>query len=231
MKVLKERIQISVLIIILFFSGSLFQLIPIYLLKLDINNLTVAQNVELACFSNTLVALIMIFIYRKDIKNDIKELKNNFWIIVEKSFKIWSVGIILMAISNLTINYFLPDAVANNEASIRNMITYNPYLMLINTSLLAPIIEELTFRKSFKDVFINRFAFVVISGFVFGALHVLPSVENVYDYLYLFPYCSLGIAFSYMYYKTNNICAPIIMHIFHNFVLTALSIYSLGIIL
>jgi len=111
------------------------------------------------------------------------------------------------------------------------MISVSPVFMLLNTAILAPIIEELTFRKSFRIVFKNNIAFILISGIVFGALHVITSITNTYDYLYLLPYCSLGIAFSYMYYKTDNIFAPIFMHFMHNSIMTILNILALGMIL
>lgn len=217
-------------ILALFFLGSLFQLIPIYILKLNINNITDRQQIPLTLFSNTISCLILIGIFYKDIKLDCKNFKKNFINIFETSFQIWVVGLLLMAFSNIIINSFSPDKIANNEEAIRSLIGVSPFLMLLTTAVTAPIVEELVFRKSFRMIFKNNIAFVLISGIVFGALHVITSITTTFDYLYLIPYCSLGIAFSYMYYKTDNICAPIFMHFIHNFIMTALNIFALGMI-
>ena len=60
--------------------------------------------------------------------------------------------------------------------------------MLFNTSILAPLIEEITFRKAFRDIIDTKWLFIIISGVVLGGLHVITSIRNAYDFLYLLPY-------------------------------------------
>jgi len=230
-KIITNKYFIFFTTLVLFFFGTLFQLIPIYILDLDIKNISGSGQILLTLFSNIITAIILIIIYYKSLKKDFIKFKNNFFEIFETSFQIWVIGLALMAFFNIIINYFSPNEIANNEEAIRTMISVSPVFMLLNTAILAPIIEELTFRKSFRIVFKNNIAFILISGIVFGALHVITSITNTYDYLYLLPYCSLGIAFSYMYYKTDNIFAPIFMHFMHNSIMTILNILALGMIL
>ena len=149
---------------------------------------------------------------------------------LEEGFKIWVIGLVLMAGSNVVINLFSPNKIAGNEEAIRSLITAAPYIMLFNTSILAPLIEEITFRKAFRDIIDTKWLFVIISGVVFGGLHVITSIRNAYDFLYLLPYCSLGIALSYMYAKTKNIFVSISMHALHNFLITFMNIIALGMI-
>lgn len=231
MKYIYNKYSKFLLALLLFFFGSIFQVIPILIFNLDANNIGGNTKILLTLFSNTIIAFILILFYFKDIKNDIKKFKENKSELLEIGFKIWVIGLILMASSNVIINKISPNEIANNEESIRSMISVSPYLMLINTAILAPIVEELVFRKSFRTVFKNNLLFVIVSGIVFGGLHVVLSIENVYDYLYLIPYCSLGISLSYMYYKTDNICIPIIMHMIHNFIITVMNILVVGLII
>lgn len=214
-----------------FFGPYILQMIPVYILNLDINKISEETAVLLTLFSNMVTMVILIIIYFKSLKKDFNEFKKNFFELFEISFQIWVIGLVLMAVFNLAINYFSPNEIANNEEAIRSMITASPLFMLLNTAISAPIIEELIFRKSFRIVLKNNIAFVLISGIVFGALHVITSITNVYDYLYILPYCSLGLAFSYMYYKTNNIFAPIFMHFLHNTIMTIMNILAIGMIL
>lgn len=231
MKHLWNKYTKFLLTIFLFFSSAYFQLIPIKIFNLDINNLTQKIKILLTIFSNIINALILILMYYKDIKKDFKVFLENKNEMLDEGFKIWIIGLILMAGSNVVINLLSPNKIASNEESIRAMITASPYIMLLNTSVLAPLIEELTFRKAFKDIIDNKWLFVIISGFVFGALHVVSNIRNLYDFLYLIPYCSLGMALSYMYSKTKNIFVPISMHSLHNFLITVMNIIALGMII
>ena len=104
-------------------------------------------------------------------------------------------------------------------------------MSIIAVGILAPIIEELTFRKAFREVFTNKTLFVLASGLIFGGLHVILSLNSLWDLFYIIPYSSLGIAFGYMYQKTDNIYTSIIMHIFHNTALTTLSLIGGAMIL
>ena len=136
-----------------------------------------------------------------------------------------------MICSNLLIRIFLKDASANNEETVQEVIGAAGYLSLIIVGVIGPIIEELVFRKAYKDAIKNKIAFVLISGIIFGGLHVILSLTSALDLIYLIPYCSLGIAFAAMYAKTDNIYTSMFMHIFHNTAFTLLSIVGSGVIL
>ena len=88
--------------------------------------------------------------------------------------------------------------------------------MLYQTVFYAPLSEELIFRRSFKDVFKNKYIYVLISGLVFGGMHVISSASSMSDFLYIIPYSALGIAFALLYYDTDNIFTTISMHSLHN---------------
>jgi len=218
-------------VLLLFFVGSLFQYIPIYLLKWDVNNLTTNNEVILTLFSDIIIAIILIFIYRKDLKKDLIDAKKDFNNFFEESFKAWFIGLMLMMVSNLIIVFFIKSATANNENAVQSMIDASPYLTLICAGILAPIIEELTFRKAIRDIFKNKHVFIFISGFIFGLLHVIFSYNSLIDLIYIFPYAFLGGSFAYMVDKTNNNLSSIMMHMIHNSALTILSILTGMIIL
>ena len=223
MKYLWNRYTKFILTIIIFFCSAFFQLIPVKLF--NINNITPKIQILLTLFSNMMNILLLVLMYYKDLKEDFK-------VFFDKcdSFKMWVIGLVLMAGSNVVINLFSPNKIAGNEEAIRSLITAAPYIMLFNTSILAPLIEEITFRKAFRDIIDTKWLFVIISGVVFGGLHVITSIRNAYDFLYLLPYCSLGIALSYMYAKTKNIFVSISMHALHNFLITFMNIIALGMI-
>ena len=76
--------------------------------------------------------------------------------------------------------------------------------------------EELVFRMGFKKIFKNKYLFILISGLVFGGLHVIGNINTPYDYLFLLPYCLPGIILAYVYYISDNIFASLGIHFIHN---------------
>lgn len=121
-----------------------------------------------------------------------------------------------MIASNIFIIIFLPQSNAGNEEAVRALIDLAPLYMLFSVSIYAPITEELIFRKGIRDIINNKYIYIIVSGCVFGALHVVSSINSIYDLAYLVPYCSLGITFALLYYKSKNIFSSISMHFLHN---------------
>lgn len=213
-------------ILCIFFFGSIFQLIPIWLFNLDINNLSSSQDVYLTLFSDLIILTIILFLYRKELTNQFMDFKKNFYKYIDMGFKYWLIGLIIMVISNLLIISLSPNSIATNEQQVQTLIGSAPFISLICVGIIAPIIEEFTFRKSFYDAFNNKWLFILASGLIFGGLHVILSLNSLWDLLYLIPYCSLGIAFAYTMNETKNIFSVVLVHAFHNTCLTFLSIAS-----
>lgn len=226
-----KRFTKLICIFSLFFLASLFQLIPVYIFDLDLETLTATQSVLLTIFSDLILVIILAIIYRKSLKEDFVKLKNNFYYHIDTGTKYWFIGLIVMVVSNLIITFFISGAQAGNEESVQELIKGSGFLSIIAVGILAPIAEELTFRKGFRECFKNKWLFIIISSLVFGGLHVVLSLNSIWDLFYLIPYSSLGVAFAYMYAKTDNIYTSIIMHMFHNTALTLLSVLGTMMIL
>ena len=145
---------------------------------------------------------------------------------METSIKYWLVGFGIMALSNIFITYILRMSIAENEEQIRALVDIAPLFMIFDVVIYAPLTEELIFRKSLKDIFSNKWIFVIVSGIVFGGLHVVSYINNPSDLIYLIPYGSLGVTFALLYHKTDNIFSTISMHALHNGL--AILIYFLG---
>ena len=215
---------LGIIVFLLFYFSSYFQLIPIILLNWDIRSITESQNVMLSTFSNIVLLLILFLIFRKDIIKEWKKFKSNFLENIDTGIKYWLVGLAIMMGSNIIINIVMNLGQAANEQAVQQMISALPWLMFINAGIIAPCTEELIFRKSFRKAFPNKWLFVLISALVFGSLHVVTSMTSPIELLYIIPYGALGGAFAYMYQKTDTIFTSIAMHIFHNSALILLSI-------
>ncbi len=215
----------GVLVFLLFYFSSYIQLVPIFLFNLDIK--IGSTRVILSTFSNLILLFILFLIYKKELKQEWIKFKKNFLINIDTGIKYWLIGLLIMMISNIIINFFLKAGQAENEKAVQQMISSLPWLMIISAGILAPIVEEIVFRKSFKNAFLNKWLFIILSGLIFGALHVITSFNSITELLYIIPYGSLGIAFAAMYYKTDTIYTSISMHMLHNLILTIISIMAL----
>lgn len=217
-----------ILCLVLFFFIDLVIYIPINIFNIDPNWCSARTVYSLNLLSELSLMIILVFMYKNDLKRDFIDYKNNLLNYADTGFKCYIVGVIVMFISNLLIMVFSPVKMANNETSVRSIISNAPIIAFILTTFLAPFVEETIFRKSFGDAIKNKIVYVLVSGLVFGSLHVLSSVTSWYDYLYIIPYSSLGIAFAISYAKTNNIFTSMTYHLLHNGVLTLLSIFTQG---
>lgn len=217
-----KQIIKSVIVFLLFYFSSLFQLIPIRIF--NIKSSTPTLNVLLNMFSNIILLVILYFIYRKEIKEEWKIFSKKPLDHINTGCIYWFIGLIIMVISNLIINRFIAGGIADNENIVQSMIKTLPWMMLINAGIFAPFNEEITFRKAFKNVFKNKWLFAIASGFVFGFLHV-AGADSIGQYLYIIPYGTLGVCFALAYYKTNTIFTSIFLHMFHNSILILMSIF------
>lgn len=222
------------LMLMLLFCSSLFKLIPIVLFKIDTENMSGQVSAGLTLFSNLVAAGISIFLYRKELVKQFKKLKNSkkdkLIITLDTSFRYWLIGLVVMIISNIIIGK-LGIGSASNDVSVISMLESSPILAGISVIFLAPFIEEMVFRMAFKDIFDKKWLFVLISGIIFGSLHVIGSASTIYEYLYLIPYCSLGIAFSYIYQYSENIYISFLIHILHNSLTAFYTFLLAGVIL
>lgn len=215
---------IGIVAFLIFYFSAYFQLIPILLFNMDLNNITGAQNVMLSTFSNCVLLILLFLIFRKDLIEEWKRFRKNFLENIDIGIKYWLVGLGIMMISNIIITFVVNLGQATNEQAVQSMISSLPWLMLINAGLIAPCTEEIIFRKGFKKAFPNKWLFIILSALVFGALHVVTSMTSPIELLYIIPYGALGAAFAYMYQKTDTIFTSIAMHMFHNTALILLSI-------
>lgn len=216
----KELLK-GILIFILFYFSSLFQLIPITLFNIK---RTTSNSIILSTFSNICLLIILVIIYRRELIKEFKLFKKNLLENLDTGIKYWLIGLLVMMISNIIITYILGLNQAQNEQAVQKMINKMPIMMLITAGFIAPITEEITFRKTFKNAFLNKYLFIILSGLVFGSMHVITSYSNPLELLYIIPYGSLGMAFATMYYKTDTIYTSISMHMLHNTILTLISI-------
>lgn len=213
--------------IILYFVFTQLQGLPLVLLDIDIENLSQTFIVWYSFFFTVVLIFILVFIYRKTLKSNWLDLKQNHQEYFKKYLKYWFLALGIMMLSNFIILLIRPGSIAGNEEAVKDLFESVPIYTFISAVFLAPFLEELTFRLSFRYMFKNDWLFIISSGLVFGLMHIVGTYETVYDLLYLVPYSTPGIIFAYVLTKSKNIFVPIGLHFIHNGLLMSLQVFVL----
>lgn len=192
------------------------------------NNLTnITQIDQIIILFSKYILLIIIFLLRdfKYLKEKWFDFIKNFKKYFSISFKNWLTGFIIMIISNIIISFFIKN-IGQNEAAVQELITKIPITALVLTTIFAPIVEEMIFRKYLQNCVDNKVLYMILSGLIFGYIHTSIDV-NILEILLIIPYGALGFMFAKTINETDNIYTTIMMHMFHNGALTLLAIWGL----
>ena len=180
-------------------------------------NISDNLSIILKLFADITFATFLIFYYKNTIKEDFKKLFKNFKKNTIISLSFWIIGLVIMALSNFIIHSLTSLSSSTNQNAINDTINTSPFIAFLIVVIVKPIIEELVFRKSLKDVFKNKISFILISGLFFGAIHIVSTLSiTPLGLLYIIPYGALGICLSTIYYKTDSIFSSIFIHMLHN---------------
>lgn len=168
------------------------------------------------------VTLILIFIlYLPSLIEEFKLFIKNFKLNIKTGIHFWLKAFVFMILTNLII-VSIANGIATNEEANRSVIAMMPIFSIFTMCILGPFLEEILFRKSFKDVFANKKVFLIVSSLLFGGAHLLSAFtlgtieQNMLQLLYIIPYGGIGYFFAKAYLETDTIFTSTLMHIFHN---------------
>lgn len=209
--------------ILIYSMTSLVELGILYYSKIDIGKMTIMQKSIYLIICEALIILLIALINKNKLKKNLIDIKNNYKEYYSKYLKFYIYALIIMIISNILING-LTNSIPGNEETIRTTLNKAPLYMCFSAVIFAPFTEEMVFRNSIKRIITNKQTFIIVSGLIFGGLHVIGNINTIYDLLYIIPYSTPGIAFAIMLEKTDNIFVPMGIHFLHNGLLMALQI-------
>lgn len=215
-------------VLFLYLIGSAFPYEFIGMFGINYNNLSFISKQLYLIFYEVLLTLIIVYIYRKNFIPNFKDFIKNNVTYFKKYIKYWFLMLGLMILSNLIVTMFTTTNVSENQQSIVDLVGQAPIYTFIITVFIAPILEELVFRLSFRKMFAHTdILFIFFSGLFFGSMHVISSFESLVDLLFIIPYSIPGFIFAYLYSKSKNICVPMSLHFIHNGIMMCLQILLL----
>lgn len=199
-----------------------------YIISALFQNVYYHENYVIATLIQILAYIILLgvlaLVYHKRLIQDFKDFKKEY---VSIAVKNWLIGLGAMLIANIIISNFTGTSVSTNEDANRTLLEFYPISSIVSMIVLGPMIEEITFRASFKKAFSKWYTFAIVTGLIFGSMHI-QSFLYTWDFkelLYLIPYSTLGFFFGKAFFETDNIYTSYIAHVIHNGICVALLIF------
>lgn len=207
---------------VLFFNLSL---VIAYIFKLVGINYSDFNYIDYACL-NTFIELIMFVVvllfYKKYLKKDLVLFKLNKKDYIKKIISYFLIFLVVKygvaLFSSLLLVMLGSDLVTSeNQETVVTLAKTLPFMMMISTSLLAPFVEEGIFRLGIKKVINNKYLFILVSGLIFGFMHIFPTKLPLYVALIeSLNYVTMGLLLAYIYNETDNIYVVVIIHALNN---------------
>lgn len=164
-------------------------------------------------FTYITVFILSIVVFKNRLIRDFQAIKNH-----KKQYMRWYIPRfvivrILYYVVAVAALYIGGKYASENQESVESLNTIEMFLI---TSLYAPFVEECVFRGAFRKYIKKDWLFILVSGLVFGALHVVGE-KTLSDFLSLGAlYAFEGIALAWFYVKSNNFYTNYFYHFFFN---------------
>lgn len=224
------------LLICFMFFMVIGKVVGLFFSIFNITELSIKMKTIIQCICSLLILILVISIYFSKFKNDYlefkKDLKKNIMNIIKIFFIFMIIKYLIGIITSIIVficGFDITSISSNNQDLANEYIKVSPILMFISAVLLGPIYEEGIFRLGMKKVIYNKWLFIIISGALFGLMHIFPLSDGTtlaLGIIQSISYVTMGIFFSFTYYKNDNIYITIGVHFLNN-LLSVLAIMTL----
>lgn len=155
-------------------------------------------------------------------------IKHSYHRFIEQWYKNINLIIVLCVISfivnislSLLVSYVTSTTGSNNQNLIEQSSTMMPFLTILSTCLVAPIVEECVFRSGLFAFIRKKFNFflaALLSSVFFASLHFSEALftGNFNDLSYLIVYTAIGFVFAYAYEKSDSVMVSGSIHFLNN---------------
>ena len=147
-------------------------------------NVDVKNSFNGACLnfvSEVIMFTLCFILYHKSIKEDFKEVKKNknyfkdiFKLYIGELVVSISASIVIVSIAN-TFGLSITTGSENNILA-QKLLKSAPVLMCMGIAIIGPFYEEGIMRLGLKKGIKNKGVFAIVSGFIFGIIHVVDNL-------------------------------------------------------
>lgn len=184
-----------------------------------------ANDFVFGIISNLALISILIYIYRKDLKNYVLNFKKNLKksLLIIGLFSIISI-ILVPLVNSIVINVLNINEITANDNSLFASFEKSPLLIAFMTIIYYPIVEEIVFEKTLKDVIKSKWLFIILSSIFFWYYNIAYTASLTYvTIMSSFYYFVLGFIRALAYHKTDNLVVPICIKSIYNAFVTLIS--------
>lgn len=221
---MKKRFSYLLKLIFMFIVFFKLSSLLVFILGKFKITISLTDYADMGIYSSALeiiIALLIYLLYHNELIEDFKKLKTdpNFKKNLFKYFVLFMIikfgsGILETIVATiLKVNL----ETSENQSLINNIANYTPWILLITSTFFTPIAEEGIFRLGIRKVIKNDYLFILLSGFIFGLMHIFPTTLAIKTVIVeAIPYVVMGVTLGYIYYKSDNIWNTIIIHGINN---------------
>lgn len=171
------------------------------------------KNMLLINEGTLLIAIIFGFLIFQTIPEELYQKKISFGGFLKIMCICFTVSYIGNIIGTIFLTYwgaFTGNEVGNELEEILSMT--DPWMMVFSVGILAPLLEELVFRKFLIDRMrkYGEVVAILVSAGLFALFH-----QNFAQFLYTF---AAGIMLGYLYYRTGNYWLTVLLHAIFNLI-------------
>ncbi|QMS85673.1 CPBP family intramembrane glutamic endopeptidase [Candidatus Xianfuyuplasma coldseepsis] len=207
------------LIPIIYVSTLVLSVFIFFGLRLILSSILLDDSIlQLAFYLPVYLLLILLFVpaWRNSlihaVKQSRKTLQYTLYGVLLMFLAMVVIGIVyqLIGINDTSENQAFLDSLALNGS------IYDKINLAVFAIVLAPLVEEMVFRNAlFQILRTNNMlpinVVITISAFTFGLMHTGFS-----DLVQVFYYAGLGAILGYIYYRSETIVTPILVHMLYN---------------
>lgn len=217
-----RAIFVTVSFVVIF---EIFQIIPILLI--EVFDLTAEKHLVPIEIISTILNLLSFYIYyRLFIKSPLIETNKIRTVHFSSVFLIFFIVAGIIVFNKIFINGY--SYIFNHNFTVikstQKIFEFDSsaYINLISIIIIAPIIEEIVFRKFIFMQLLKKNSVLVsilVSSFCFSLIH-FQDLSN------LLPTFVSGIFLSVIFFQSKNIIYPIIMHFLNNVIVSLFALYN-----
>lgn len=170
-----------------------------------------------------LYSLILIYLYKETIINDIKYIKKN----KTKCVKDIIINVLLLFVVVILINLIIGlvlgiKETSSNDFSLVALFNKKPVIIVFLTCIYYPIVEGIVFRKSIRDVIDNKWFFIIFSSLIYFFFNIVYTNIDFNSIMTSICYFFSMIVLSNYYWRSKNFTSSVLIMMLYNVITTIL---------
>jgi len=167
-----------------------------------LSTIGITNDIVANFIADVLFTLFVIYMYRHNLKTDIKKFKKYSWKKILKTIVLW---VIIIAVFNIALgmlcDFIDPSyAIDENTEAVYNLYNISTWYTIFKTMIFGTLVEEILYRESVRDNVKNNILFALISAVIYTIMNFIFTGIPDQNFLvnavaFFFPAVFLSIAY------------------------------------